>query len=129
MHKHPHTSAMYIDDHPILGLAHLQPPSHADVHTFKYTRLSYSPPLQVFRCLPCLHLSVAPSLPCLKSLIRTLLWIRGVKPFLLLTSSPFSPSSLRPFCLIENVYSRNSPGEGKHVRGEKAAREPEIRQV
>lgn len=57
--------------------------------------------------------ALPPSLPLLKSLIKTLLWIRGVKPFLMLPSSPFSPPSLSPFCLIENVYSRKGPGEGE----------------
>lgn len=57
--------------------------------------------------------ALSPSLPLLKSLIKTLLWIRGVKPFLVLPSSPFSPSSQFPFCLIENVYSRKDPGEGE----------------
>lgn len=52
------------------------------------------------------------SLPCLKSLIKTLVWIRGVKPFRLLPSFPFSPPSLSPFCLIENMYSRKGCGEG-----------------
>ncbi|KAA8594952.1 hypothetical protein FQN60_012087 [Etheostoma spectabile] len=51
------------------------------------------------------------------------LWIRGVKPFLLLRSSPFKPPSLSPFCLIENVYSRRDPGEEENMSEERRRRE------
>lgn len=59
----------------------------------------------------------APSLPCLKSLIKTLTVCGSevLKPFLLLPSSLFNPPSLSPFCLIENVYSRRDPGEGENM--------------
>lgn len=50
----------------------LTTPLHMQTFTHWNTCLLCSPPLQVFRCLPCLHPSVVPSLPCFKSLIKTL---------------------------------------------------------
>lgn len=104
---HIHTAPLSPDDSP----------RYVDIHTFKHTCLSRSPPLQV--CLPC---ASNPSLRCLPSADQ-----RCKKPSPYLYRSGSRP--LPPFCLIENMYSRKDPREGpvKSVQRDTESREGDWR--